>query len=203
VDEKDRFFSFERALRELKLKEDELKRLVSEGEIRAFRDEDKMKFRREDIERLKKKADKPDFSKGPSDASADTLADDLVFEEEELSLGDDEPGMQTAPISEDTLVDDDDDVGMTTEPISKGEKASRRESAAAAKRSPAPTGRGTRIRGAQESREQSNPLMTAVIVLSSVVLFLGIFVAVDLFQDRKGDFTSGIVDFFGENFSSE
>lgn len=197
-EEKDRFFSFERALRELKLKEDELKRLVSEGEIRAFRDEDKMKFRKEDIDRLRKKSGKPDFSKGPSDASADTLADDLVFEEEELSLGEEEPGMQTAPISEDTLLDE--DVGMTTEPISKGSKRPATSSAAA--RKPAsPTGRGTRVREAEEEAK-SSPLMTAVIVLSSIILFLGVFVAIDLFKDQKGGFTEGIVNFFGENFST-
>lgn len=36
------------------MEEDELKRLVSEGEIRAFRDEDKMKFKKSDIDGLKK-----------------------------------------------------------------------------------------------------------------------------------------------------
>lgn len=199
-EEKDRFFSFERALRELKLKEDELKRLVSEGEIRAFRDEDKMKFRKEDIDRLRKKTEKPDFSKGPSDASADTLADDLVFEEEELSLGEEEPGMQTAPISEDTLLDE--DVGMTTEPISKGSKKSSAAAAGAGKKPTQPAARGTRVREAQEAEEKGSPLMLAVVVLSSIVLFLGVFVAIDLFKDQKGGFTEGIVNFFGENFST-
>lgn len=199
-EEKDRFFSFERALRELKLKEDELKRLVSEGEIRAFRDEDKMKFRKEDIDRLRKKTEKPDFSKGPSDASADTLADDLVFEEEELSLGEEEPGMQTAPISEDTLLDE--DVGMTTEPISKGSKKSSAAAAGAGKKPTQPAARGTRVREAQEAQEKGSPLMLAVVVLSSIVLFLGVFVAIDLFKDQKGGFTEGIVNFFGENFST-
>jgi hypothetical protein len=48
------YYSFERVLKELQIEEEELKRLVSEGEIRAFRDEDKMKFKRSDIEGLKK-----------------------------------------------------------------------------------------------------------------------------------------------------
>jgi hypothetical protein len=48
------YYSFEKVLRELQMEEDELKRLVSEGEIRAFRDEDKMKFRKSDIDGLKK-----------------------------------------------------------------------------------------------------------------------------------------------------
>jgi len=48
------YFSFEDVLSELQLDEDELKRMVSEGELRAFRDENKMKFRRDDVESLKK-----------------------------------------------------------------------------------------------------------------------------------------------------
>ena len=38
----------------MSMDEDELKRLVSEGQIRAFRDENRMKFRKEDISALKK-----------------------------------------------------------------------------------------------------------------------------------------------------
>lgn len=48
------YYSFEKVLKELIIDEDELKRLVSEGEIRAFRDEDKMKFKKTDIDGLKK-----------------------------------------------------------------------------------------------------------------------------------------------------
>jgi hypothetical protein len=48
------YFSFEDVLGELQLDEDELKRMVSEGELRAFRDENKMKFRKDDVESLKK-----------------------------------------------------------------------------------------------------------------------------------------------------
>ncbi len=46
------FVSFEKALRDLKMQSEELKKLVSEGEIRAFRDGQSMKFRREDVESL-------------------------------------------------------------------------------------------------------------------------------------------------------
>ncbi len=48
------YFSFDDVLGELKLQEEELKRMVSEGELRAFRDENKMKFRKDDVESLKK-----------------------------------------------------------------------------------------------------------------------------------------------------
>lgn len=44
--------SFDDVLKELEMDEDELKRLVSEGQIRAFRDDDRMKFRSEDVHAL-------------------------------------------------------------------------------------------------------------------------------------------------------
>ena len=48
------YFSFEDVMRELELSEEDLKRMVSEGELRAFRDENKMKFKKEDVESLRK-----------------------------------------------------------------------------------------------------------------------------------------------------
>ena len=48
------YYSFDDVLKELQLNEDELKRMVSEGQIRAFRSENKMKFKKEDIEKMRK-----------------------------------------------------------------------------------------------------------------------------------------------------
>src|SRR5262245_33956712 len=72
------------------MRSEELKKLVSEGEIRAFRDGDSMKFRSEDIAALTAKAT------GDSNLSfADSLEDDT--------------GMVTEQISdEDTLLAEDD-----------------------------------------------------------------------------------------------
>ena len=65
------FLSFEKALRELKMRSEELKKLVSEGEIRAFRDGESMKFRKEDIVAITAKA------KGEEELTfADSLEDD-------------------------------------------------------------------------------------------------------------------------------
>lgn len=50
----DEYYSFEDVLKDLEIGEEELKRMVSEGELRAFRDENKMKFRRDDVESLRK-----------------------------------------------------------------------------------------------------------------------------------------------------
>jgi excisionase family DNA binding protein len=89
-DKNEDFLSFEKALRELKLRSEELKKLVSEGEIRAYRDGDSMKFRREDVQSLGAK------NEGDTKLSfADSLEDDT--------------GMVTEQISdEDTLLAEDD-----------------------------------------------------------------------------------------------
>ena len=95
MSQSDDFLSFEKALRELQMRSEELKKLVSEGEIRAYRDGDSMKFRVDDIESLNSQ------SEGETKlTSADSLEDDT--------------GMVTEQISdEDTLLADDDIVEET------------------------------------------------------------------------------------------
>ena len=86
----DATFSFQEALKELHLEEDELRKLVSEGEIRAFRDGDDMRLRRTDIEGLRSE-----------------LGEDIAFEDDDFE----DAGMATEEISEaDTLIDEIDDV---------------------------------------------------------------------------------------------
>ena len=98
------FFSFDEALNQLNLKEEELKRLVSEGEIRAFREGDTMKLRRADVENLKKEL------MGGEVVDLGGAGEDLVFEDD-LEL--EETGMATEEISDmDTLLEEDvEDVG--------------------------------------------------------------------------------------------
>ncbi len=95
----DEFFSFDEALNELRLKEEELKRLVSEGEIRAFRKGETMKLRRSDVESLRS-----ELQGGEVVDLGDDLVEELVFEEEPAA----EPvGMATEAISDlDTILED-------------------------------------------------------------------------------------------------
>lgn len=204
----DDFYSFEKALEELKLKEDELRRLVSDGGIRAFRDEDTMKFRAEDVQRLKTEpggdTGSLDFDLEGGDASSDTLAEDLVFDEDDdLGLGDDdEIGMATAQISEDTL---DDDLGMATAPVGDddfGAVDAMGDEGAAGLAVRRTTGRGTQIRARAEEAKAGNPLLVAVMVMSSLVLFYGIFVSISLFSDRTNGMTRGVADFFNGLFGN-
>jgi hypothetical protein len=98
VAEKDQFFSFDEALRELRLKEEELKRLVSEGEIRAFREGDTMKLRRADVENLRAELS------GGEVVDLGDVKEELVFEDDATM---EEAGMATEAISDvETILDD-------------------------------------------------------------------------------------------------
>ena len=118
------FYTFDEVIKYLHIPETKLKRLVSEGEIRAFREGDEMKFRRSDVEnmdltgaRSEEETGVIDLSAGRDDSS-ETLTDDLIFDEgDDLDLTSAEAGMATAEISShDTLVDED-GIGMSTEPL--------------------------------------------------------------------------------------
>ncbi|MFT7678023.1 MAG: hypothetical protein ACI8QC_002009 [Planctomycetota bacterium] len=101
----DEFFSFDEALDELRLKEEELKRLVSEGEIRAFRKGDTMKLRRSDVESLRSEL------QGGEVVDLGEMTEELVFEDD--TAAGEEAGMATQEIADvDTLIDDDvDEIG--------------------------------------------------------------------------------------------
>jgi len=104
VAEKDQFFSFEEALKELRLKEEELKRLVSEGEIRAFREGETMKLRRADVENLRNELS------GGEVVDLGDVREELVFEDDVLAdagMATQEIGMATEELSGvETIVDE-------------------------------------------------------------------------------------------------
>ena len=125
------FYSFDEVLRRLNIDENRLKRLVSEGEIRAFREGGEWKFKRGEIDGLAGRSGRgsqtsetslteisleDDDSQPTVNVGAgvgDTLSDDLLSEPDLTATG----GMKTAEISsQDTFIDEG-DVGMSTEPI--------------------------------------------------------------------------------------
>ncbi|MBL8858520.1 MAG: hypothetical protein JNL28_08460 [Planctomycetes bacterium] len=109
--DKDQFFSFEEALKELRLKEEELKRLVSEGEIRAFREGETMKLRRSDVETLRSELS------GGEVVDLGDVKEEFIFEDDALSdagMATQEIGMATEELSEvETIIDEGvEDVGV-------------------------------------------------------------------------------------------
>ncbi|MBL7008567.1 MAG: hypothetical protein ISR76_06180, partial [Planctomycetes bacterium] len=96
------FYSFDKAIEKLDLEEDDLKRLISAGEIRAFRDGSKMRLRAEDVARVAH-----DLGVGGEVAEEDA-GEVLEVEEVLFSEAAEDEGMVTTQLSEeDTLLDDD------------------------------------------------------------------------------------------------
>ncbi|MEO0479738.1 MAG: hypothetical protein AAF196_09680 [Planctomycetota bacterium] len=170
-EQNDDFITFERALRDLDLQSDELKKLVSEGEIRAFRDGDSMKFKKEDLAALK------------SDAAGESV------EEEEIVFADgleDDTGMVTEEISaEDTLLADDDLVDDVDEEDDEPEAA-----VPAARRRPSPRARASRQ---EEEEDQSEPSwVVGLAVLTSVLLIWATMVVYNIASGATPDGLTGM-----------
>lgn len=237
------YFSFEKVLKELQLDEEELKRMVSEGQIRAFRDDDKMKFRGDDIESMKKgrqtdptiilpgsgveaddgglDLDEPEvdldeeialveddtsetlldlddvtMEEEPVEAGADTLAGDLMLDDEpELALDeDDEDQIGTQPMEaavEETFVDEDEEVGMTTEPLElvdeEEEYEEKPKTVVATKRETqrAPVRSGRTSARAPVAQVENPGWVVAIIAASLLLLYTGLF-AIDMMAGPGG-----------------
>ena len=120
--------SFDDVLNELNMDEDELKRLVSEGQIRAFRDDDRMKFRSEDVQSLARARHSTPSEMGEIDLGETQLGGDgLEIVEEEtdetlLDLGSlssdqdfEDTGATSVPTVELSDIGEDQDATLTEE----------------------------------------------------------------------------------------
>ncbi|MFN0241470.1 MAG: hypothetical protein ACKVWV_01125 [Planctomycetota bacterium] len=155
--EKDQFFSFDEALKELRLKEEELKRLVSEGEIRAFREGDTMKLRRADVESLRSELS------GGEVVDLGEVDEELVFEDEADPIA--ETGMATEEIEDvETIIEDDgvEDVG----------EVEIEDEVVVAAAEPAAGRRSTRAVEVIETPD--SPLSLAVLVVTALLLVAAI-----------------------------
>lgn len=173
------FYSFSEALSQLRLKEEELKRLVSEGEIRAFRDGDTMQLRRQDVENLKSEL------MGGDVVDLGGAGEDLVFEDD-TDLGD--AGMATEEISEmDTLLEEDvEDVGEIE--LDDDED----EDVVAASRV-----RRTQTAVAVEE-ETETPLLRFVMIATSAILLLALPITISVSTGHASDIAKAIAGIFSD-----
>ncbi len=174
----DDFYSFDEALDELKLKEEELKRLVSEGELRAFRKGDTMKIRRADVELLRAELD--------ADVSdLDDTVDELVFEDD--SDLDADAGMATQELDVETLVDEE-------EPVAAEPARASRSSASArpAKRSA--------VAAAAAEEEEEPAWVKGLLMVSALLLMLAMPIMLSLGTGNAGGLAKGVAGLFGAEF---
>ncbi|GJM20436.1 MAG: hypothetical protein DHS20C15_03510 [Planctomycetota bacterium] len=166
------YYSFDEVISDLRMEEDELKRLVSAGEIRAFRDQDTMRFKAEDIERLR---------------GGDEGGDDLDLDMD-LDMADD-----------DALVLEDD--GPTEVDLAAPAKPARgaRKSAAAATGAGAPQRRTPRSAAAAEPEGSEGPGTLFALVLGVIVLLFANFAAFGAVSGRTNQLTDFLAGFFRNN----
>jgi len=177
----DEFISFDKVLRELQMQEEELKRLVSEGEIRAFRDQDKMKFKKEDIDRFRKtRPSAKDATMGAAE-----VPEELVFDEDDANQ---EVGMATAAISDDSFLEEEQPKAA---PAPKAPARTARPAAAAA------SGRKPRASSVQVDEGKGEGIgFKLAILVSAVVLLVGSMVALDATKATPSTLTRGLADMF-------
>lgn len=163
------YYSFEEVLKDLKLEENELKRLVSAGEIRAFRDKNTMRFKAEDVARLK----------GGGAGSEEIELDDL-----ELDL--DEPAaaaVAAAPAAEELVLEDAEAPAAQVEELDLGAEPAAETAAAPARtragREAGPGKRAPRAAAAAEPEGKDSPLLLAALVAGVLLLVVANFAVFD------------------------
>ena len=207
----DDFYSFDEALNELKLKEEELKRLVSEGEIRAFRKGDTMKLRRKDVEELRAELDSDLVDLGDT-------SDELVFEDE-TDLGD--AGMATQELDVETLIDEpveelelDDIKERAPVAAAVGARAARSGGRSSSSRSgsgrgksdavEAPTVRRTSaVAKAKVDAAEEPAWVKGLLAGTALLLFLGAPMIVSLLTGSASGFAKGVAGVMGNVFDAD
>jgi len=182
----DQFLSFEDALDQLRLQEEELKRLVSEGEIRAFREGDTMKLRAQDVETLREELTAfPTTRVVPEDeleAPTDT-SEEIVFEDDADSA--DEAGMATEEITDvETILQEEED---EIEEIELQEEAPLTDTASPKRAARAPV-------AVVEEVEQEGGVVKGAIVATSIIMILGIPVVMAVAKDQISSLARAIAE---------
>jgi len=181
VANEEEFLTFEQALDSLRLKEEELKRLVSEGEIRAFRQGETMRLRRADVDNLRNELSGSEVHLGEQ-------TEEIVFEDDAQVA---DAGMATEEIAEvDTLLDEEvEDVG-----VDEVEVVSDEDDDEAEERAP------RRVVEVDEGVPEGT-LMRAVLIATSVLLIAALPVVISQTEGRAGDLANALVQSVGKLFS--
>ena len=178
------FFSFDEALSELRLKEEELKRLVSEGEIRAFREGETMKLRKGDVEALRGELG------GSEVVDLGEPSEEIVFEDDSMV---DEAGMATEEISDvDTIIEDDiEDIGE----IDIEEEVAEEVEAAPLRRSSKSRDSEAAVAVVEDEPSESIGMM-ALCLLTTVLLIGGLPLMYSAGSGSAGGLAKGIAGMF-------
>ena len=204
------YLSFEKVLRELQIEEEELKRLVSAGEIKAFRDADEMRFNREEVEKLKTdKGSGPDVIElldsdaegdeetAPTmDSSSDVLAEELDFDDDSSDVG-----MTTAQISDDDFLSEDlgaaDDEELDLGPIDLDEDELGDEVSAPSSHRERKIVKKSKVAAMAEEVEAVEPQWAlGLLIVSTICLILCVLVMLDIATSTPSPVVVWLVSIF-------
>ncbi len=182
------FFSFEEALEELRLKEEELKRLVSEGEIRAFREGETMKLRRRDVESLRSEL------MGDEIVDLGQAGEELVFEDDaefaDAGMATEELGSAETLLEADLEVEELEVEDLDVDDLDM-EDLDEEEGALVA---PVASGRGR----AEPEAPPEGALMIAVLILNAALLLLLVPVALSTLTGNLSGPARAVASLFAE-----
>jgi hypothetical protein len=183
------YYSFDEVLSDLRMEEEELKRLVSAGEIRAFREKDTMRFKAADIERLKSTPEDDDLG---LDLGEDLDLDmDSMNEDQDLDLSDG---------GEELVLDDDLDGGSGLEVEEVDLAAGRRGggSRSSSSSGSAPSRRVPRSQAQAAGQEEGSEGagMLFLLGLGFVILIFANFAAAGAVDGTTNALTGFIADMF-------
>ncbi|MCX8266812.1 MAG: hypothetical protein OTI37_04290 [Planctomycetota bacterium] len=174
--------SFEEALNRLDIAEEDLKRLISAGDIRAFREGSNMRL---DVADVDKEAEKRGIGSPVSEADASE-----IVEIEELNLDDADDGMVTTQLSaEDTLLD------SVVDEVAVDEVAVSKRSASDKRGGSSKRGSKTTVLPGIEMTDEGGG-MRAALVVTAIVLMFAIPFAMGMISGRPSSITQGLVDMF-------
>jgi hypothetical protein len=176
------YYSFEEVMKDLALEESELKRLVSAGEIRAFRDKNTMRFKAEDVARLK--------TTRPED---DTGLDDLELDLDDAAASHVEPALSDELVLEDTTVETTADVvelDLAAEPSEVSTARTRVVREAAPRRARAVV--------VEEVEPKDNPLVVIALIVGVALLLVANFVVFDAVTGvQSNPLSAAVANMFG------
>lgn len=210
------FLTFDDVLKELQVDEDELKKLVSEGDLRGFRDGASMKFKRDDIIKLKKgRETEPTIILTDSDQAMGTeeTGDELILDDQEgdqpvLNIDDiveggqagvslEEPDEEEAvvPTVEVPTLEDEDEEGEARA-LELDEEEEEAEEVAPKSTSASRIQRSARLRAMQIQEQSSHIPWTLCLLVTSVFMMIPVAVYMNVIRGVAPGWVSDVTGVF-------
>ncbi len=179
----DDYIPFEKALRELQMSEDELKKLVSQAEIQAIREGDgNIRLRAEDVQAYRER---------------DSMAEELVFADDDLET--EAEGMVTALLEEDSLLEEEETLDLDADDFedeidaAPGAGAPERNGNGNGIRS---RGRAAALRTDDKPEGEESGLDKALVIFSTLMLVYASFVAHSIVKGQSTGMTEWLANIF-------